>query len=319
MVDGYATPEASKYPLDYISNKALRRQAFKQSSEVSGHAYRGAPAPSGFTSRSRLGAGGGYPGFQPDFIFKFNDPPAGGLQLVQSIAVNIYNYWINTENAPLQGPIVVRTPTFRRFKFTVQPLGAALTPQKTGLTYCWMLFSIVNPGGRWPGHVTGNIIEGNNQQRITIGKINVDNDPGAVAPAPASVVRREMRWARCFTKVLQAPIIHYPTERVTDDPRFNPGPEASRKISFSCDSEGLADRLDLFIYRAAITQQLKWVEFVRNLLAWNIRVATLQDYSRRQFMVRGRLVAEISVYMQPGVGDAEPDGSSTAKVPTAEA
>lgn len=239
--------------------------------------------------------------------------------MVQSIAVNIYNYWIKAENAPLQNPIVLRTPTFQRFKFTVQPLRGALTPQKVGLTYCWMLFSIVNPGGRWPGQVTGNIIERNNQQRITIGKITIDHDPSGVAPPPASVIRREMRWARCFIKVLQAPVIHYPTERVTEDPRFNPGSEDSRKISFTCNSEGLADRLDLFIYRAAIIQQLKWVEFMRSLLTWSTTVATVSDYRRRQFVVRGKLVAEISVYMQPGVGDAEPDGSSISNAPTAEA
>ncbi|KAL8654098.1 MAG: hypothetical protein Q9210_001726 [Variospora velana] len=252
--------------------------------------------------------------------------------------MNIYYPWRDLVNQPLTTETVLRPQPFPQFKFTTRPSlkqGTALTPQKVGLAYCWMLFTLLRID-RWPGHVWGVIFEGNNQQRIDVGSVRVDNDPnvaeqatagpGATLPAPADPgadstgglsawFRFEQRWARCFLTSLQLPIVHYPQHLVTNDPAFAPKP-GIQTHRFPCRSPGLADRLDLFIYPAAYAgspQQLTWDGMMKFLINWNIKVAAgREDGYITKFVVGNVLIAEISVYMQPGVGEKEWEGFSVA-------
>lgn len=261
----------------------------------------------------------GYPGFQPVFDFDFKDSPARGLQLVQSIVLSIYNAWKDTANMPLAQPQVTRARPFAQFKFSTWPLlPNRLTPQKIGLTYCWMLYSILQLD-RWPGHARAVISEQrrDEQQKQQIGVIDVDNDlsvrepvsasPGANVTGELSIpeFQEAQRWARCFLTTLQLPIVHSPAQRVTDDPTFSPRPGV-QKHSFPCRTAGVADRLDLFIYPAANAgspHELTWEGMIRSLITWNTRYAAGQEGGRSTQIVRnGVLIAEISVYLQPGVG-----------------
>ncbi|KAI4287631.1 MAG: hypothetical protein L6R35_003107 [Caloplaca aegaea] len=262
--------------------------------------------------------------------------------------MNIYYPWRDLVNQPLMTETVLRPQPFFQFKFTTRPSmtqGTALTPQKVGLAYCWMLFTTLQRDS-WPGHVRGVIFEGNNQRRIDVGSVRVDNDPnvaeqatagpGATLPATADPnaaepvpadpgadstgglsawFRFEQRWARCFTTSLQLPIVHYPQHLVMDDPAFAPKP-GIQTHRFPCRSSGLADRLDLFIYPAAYApspQQLTWDRMMKFLINWNTKVAAGREDGRRTQFVEGNvLIAEISVYLQPGIGENEWEGFSVA-------
>ncbi|KAI4124936.1 MAG: hypothetical protein LQ341_007017 [Variospora aurantia] len=253
--------------------------------------------------------------------------------------MNIYYAWRDSVNQPLMTETVLRPQPFPQFKFTTRPSmtqGTALTPQKVGLAYCWMLFTMLQRDG-WPGHVRGVIFEGNNQRRIDVGSVRVDNDPnvaeqatagpGATLPATADPnaaepvpadpgadstgglsarFRLEQRWARCFTTSLQLPIVHYPQQLVMNDPAFAPKP-GIQTHRFRCRSSGLADRLDLYIYPAAYApslQQLTWDRMMKFLIRWINKVAAGREDGRiTKFFEGNVLIAEISVYLQPGVGE----------------
>lgn len=252
----------------------------------------------------------GYPGFNPIFDFYY-DKPVKGLQLIQSIVMGIYNSWRDEANRPLTQPYATRSNPFTQFKFTVWPLVArSLTPEKVGLTYCWMLFSMLQLD-RWPSH-TATVIKEYTQQ---IGAIDITIEPIAGAPSVPdnsgvnitndllnSDFKREQRWARCFLAAFQLPIIHYPAQLVTTDPHFAPRP-GIQKYPFSCGTPEFADRVDLFIYPAANAgspTQLTWDAMARNLITWLTQVASRQDAARSFQMFQSNvLVAEVSMYLQP--------------------
>ncbi|KAL8935776.1 MAG: hypothetical protein Q9216_005262 [Gyalolechia sp. 2 TL-2023] len=236
--------------------------------------------------------------------------------------LNIYNAWRDTLNQPLAAAQVTRMQPFGQFKFSTYPLlPGRLTPQKLGLTYCWMLYTLLQLE-QWPGHTRAVI----NEQRQQIGVIDIDNErrvgkPASASPGVATVgdlsnpwSQLAHRWARCLLTVLQLPITHAPQQAVTNDPQFAPKPGIP-KYSFPCRTPGLADRLDLFIYPAANAgspTQLTWEGMIRSLITWTTRVAAGEDGGASTKIVSHNvLIAEISVYHQPNVGGDEA-GTATA-------
>lgn len=180
-----------------------------------------------------------------------------------------------------------------------------------------MLFSMLQLD-RWPSH-TASVIKEQAQQ---IGAIDITTEPRNEEPVPTSSsvnitgdfsdpdFRRQQRWARCFLTTLQLPIVHFPALPVTSDPYFAPRPGIP-KYPFPCRSPGFADRVDLFIYPAANVgspTQLTWDGMARNLINWMTQVAGDQVRTRSFKMFQSNvLVAEVSMYLQPGDGVDETD------------
>ncbi|KAL8679876.1 MAG: hypothetical protein Q9186_003896 [Xanthomendoza sp. 1 TL-2023] len=245
--------------------------------------------------------------------------------MAASIYSFVYKSWIDTANRPITQNIAQRGTPFGQFDFHFYPSlrqGAALTPVKTGLTFVTILDKMAS-APRWPTHVRAIMSEGVGEQEIKLGRIDIDNDPEASksvatdrgANNPIAQILRH-RWLRCLVTTTTLPLARSPQGFVTDHPKFSPKPEVS-KYSLSCGNQGAADRIDLFIYPAAnrgSPQQLTWRDMMRWLIIWIARFAADMDEGRSAgYTVEGVLLAEISVFIQPGVGsDQSIGGIATA-------
>ncbi|KAI4236341.1 MAG: hypothetical protein L6R40_006180 [Gallowayella cf. fulva] len=257
------------------------------------------------------------PSLKPVISFSYQDSPAAGLQLAASIVSSIDHLWRDTSNRPITDPVAERLEPFEQFDFHVSPSmrrGPELTPVKVGLGYCWILNGLTQQQ-LWPGHIRAILYEGIDQQKKWIGSMNVDHDGEVAGTDPAgrdtdgnsglSSPGTPQRWLKCFQKVMLLSVVHSPLDRVTDTPVLSPKPVA-HKYSWPCGSVGVADRVDFFIYPAANAgspHQLTWEKLMSQLVPWLIRVASDRDRAGLvQFHENGVLLAEMTVFIQPGAG-----------------
>ena len=110
------------------------------------------------------------------------------------------------------------------------------------------------------------------------------------------------RWLNCFQQLHRLGLPEKPYDLVTAGPMFPPKPEV-HKYSFNCGNPGAADRVDFFIYptaNAGGVSQLRWDDVMLILQNWILRVASGTDTgSSTQIYRAGKLVAEVSIYVQP--------------------
>ncbi|KAI4267525.1 MAG: hypothetical protein LQ337_008305 [Flavoplaca oasis] len=124
-----------------------------------------------------------HPTFLPLITYDYSDRPKG-FELASSLATAIYDYWRDSANQQILGPITSRRLPYSQFLHTVQPtlyLGAALTPLKVGLAYCAVLSGVIqSTPASWPGHLSVRILDPRaGPQRKDLGTIRVDNSPAA--------------------------------------------------------------------------------------------------------------------------------------------
>ncbi|KAL8716218.1 MAG: hypothetical protein Q9220_000123 [cf. Caloplaca sp. 1 TL-2023] len=257
--------------------------------------------------------------FRPEIQWRYEDGPRYGFRLATSIFQAIYYAWKDTANQPFTKARVERQVPFDEFEFTIRPSlqpGTTLTPLKTGVVYCWILYELLQLQ-QWPGHAIANIF----QSRQNIGSITIDYLPLAQEPIStsssvdnsssdaltATPFQNQQRWLRCYWKAVQLAIAQLPTDRVTDVPAFAPQ-TIVRRYSIPCGNPGVTDLLDLFIYpdaNAGSPTQLTWQILISTLLNWIINVARSRDNGRStKVILNTRLVAEVSIFIQPqGVSD----------------
>lgn len=221
---------------------------------------------------------------------------------------------------PLTRPLTKRQAPYSQFIYHIRPSqvrGTVLTPQKIGVTSCWILNNLIE-AETWPGHVLAGIYDGVGSLKLLVGSVQIDNSPQVTEPVsliggkgkitgglPDTPNIIQKRWLRCFQGALHHSITRWPSFPLTNDPEFVPQPGGTR-YTWPCYSPLVRDRFDLFIYpdaNAGQPHQLTWEKLMKFLLTWSIAVAQGTDSGRSSKLVEGgKLIVEVSISLQ-GYGE----------------
>lgn len=237
------------------------------------------------------------------------------MGLAADLVQVIHSIWRQPNNEPVVKTIVERMKPFYNWEYRVTPTQwprkrQLLTPEKIGLalfTTFWEMTKL----DRWPGHTKTRIFESNAPSlpyTDQIGTVDLNNMPRAEDTSSANNVTAlevslwPKRWLNCFQQLHRLGLPEKPYDLVTAGPMFPPKPEV-HKYSFNCGNPGAADRVDFFIYptaNAGGVSQLRWDDVMLILQNWILRVASGTDTgSSTQIYRAGKLVAEVSIYVQP--------------------
>lgn len=281
------------------------------------------------------------PSFETRVVTNAARPPKGG-QLVASIIHEIYGCWKNIPNAPIRQPTEARVAPFHDILHTIQPAllpGAALTPFKVGLVYCWMLRSVWL-AQTWPGHITASVYNAQEKGKLglPLGVVYVENSPQRIATrlttpngntimssfSPNVTIRvvtnassdtndllsvlqdqpiPEKSWLECFSMIMFVIFRHPWSDRVTDT--YPPGRHIFHWVST------LEKRIEgtLAIYYeagAAFTNQLTFDHLAKATLSLGNEAAAAGSWDGKvQVSIDAKLVAQI------WIGRAEAADDST--------
>ena len=240
-------------------------------------------------------------------------PPKGG-ELVMSLAIEIYWYWRDTSNVPIEHQISrYGEAPFRNFVYIIAPATnprAILNPYKVGIGYCWTLINVLMHGSAWPSHITNYIY--NRLDGRTVGTLSVENrgragDSGSSVapnskqlerifwpnstfnsislPGHSSVLKGtnyatvERRWFGCLASMLMLIIVQPMNNLVTE--MLQPGRHGVT-FHYACTLQGTSttkrDMIHITVYAAAASKRLTWKVLVEELLLFGSGVALGNPY-----------------------------------------
>ncbi|KAI4231025.1 MAG: hypothetical protein L6R40_007863 [Gallowayella cf. fulva] len=226
-----------------------------------------------------------------------------GAALIASMATEMYNFWIDTEDDPVKLPVVIRRQPFPNFKWTMTPKlrhRAVLRPVQAGIINVYMWAHAMRQP-TWPGHIHCSIWEhdGPVKYGLELGSLDIENfadvpspsadkklEAGAaadkaqansssntaVSPIP---VEFETRWLQCFAQFWFGKIIHqWYAENVGEE--WPIGPTGILERSYDCGTASHADKFTIRLYPDSgvySPHPMTWDALAKGMMDWINQVA----------------------------------------------